>query len=204
VRAAAAQYGGYIVKAASSGSDEDLSVQISFRVPAARFDEALGGVQGLAKKVIARTISGDDVTEEYVDLGSRLKNLEATRDRLMTLLDKATKVDDALSVNTALTDVQGQIEQIQGRMQYLKQSSALSTINVGLVPVPPPTAIVAEDGWQPLEVARGALRNLVALGQGLANVAIVLLIWTPVWLPLLLLGLWLGRRVRRPRTPTVA
>ena len=124
-----------------------------------------------------------------------MRNLEATRDRLLTFLDKATKVEDALAVNNSLNDIQGQIEQAKGRMQYLKQSSALSTITVGLEPVPPVTPIVEEGGWQPVTVARSALRSLIELGQGLANVGIVVLVWTPVWLPLLLLGLWFRRRM---------
>jgi hypothetical protein len=201
VRRLATQLGGYVVRVESNGTDEQLTTRITFRVPAERFDDALTGVQGLAQKIVGRTISGDDVTEEFVDLESRLRNLEATRDRLLTFLDKATRVEDALSVNTSLSEIQGQIEQIRGRMQYLKQSAALSTITVFLAPVPV-TPLVAEGGWQPLEVARGALRSLIELGQGLATVAIVLLVWTPVWLPLLLLGLWARRRFwARPGKP---
>jgi uncharacterized protein DUF4349 len=195
VRALAARLGGYVVKVETSGTDENLTSKITFRVPAQRFDDALSGVQGLAKKVLGRTVSGEDVTAEFVDLDSRVRNLEATRDRLLTFLDKATKVEDALAVNNSLNDIQGQIEQAKGRMQYLKQSSALSTITVALTPVPLPTPIVEEGGWQPVAVARAALRSLIELGQGLASVAIVVLVWTPVWLPLLLLGLWIRRRV---------
>lgn len=210
IRAQVARLGGYVVKVETNGLDESLTSRVTFRVPAERFDDALAGAQGLAKKVIARTITGDDVTEEFVDLESRLRNLEATRDRLLTFLDKATKVEDALSVNTSLSDVQGQIEQVRGRIQYLKQSAALSTVSVSLTPVPV-TPLVEEGAWQPLEVARGALRSLIELGQGLLDVAIVLLVWTPVWLPLLLLALWVRRRLRgrskkvpTPTTPETA
>ncbi len=204
VRALAAKLGGYVVKVQTSGADESLSSTITFRVPAERFDEALAGVQGLAKKVISRTVGGEDVTEEFVDLEARLKNLEATRDRLQSFLDKSTTVEDALKVNQSLSDIQGQIEQLKGRQQYLKQSAALSTITVALSPVPPVAPIVDEGGWQPLAVARGALRGLVGFGQGLANIAIVALVWSPVWLPLVLAGLWLRRRyVRRPARPAV-
>jgi hypothetical protein len=195
VRAKVQALGGYVVRAANSGADEALSAEITFRVPAQRFDEALAGVQGLAKKVLGRTVSGDDVTEEFVDLQSRLRNLEATRDRLVTFLDKAATVEEALKVNESLSQIQGQIEQVKGRTEYLKQSAALSTVTVSLAPVPAVAPIVEEGGWQPLAVARGALRELIGLGQGLANVAIVLLVWTPLWLPLALLGLWVRRRM---------
>lgn len=195
IRDRAAQLGGYVVSVQTSGSDQYLTATVVFRVPADRFDEALGGVQGLAKKVLSNFVTGDDVTEEFVDLESRLRNLEATRTRLLDLLAKANRVEDALQVNNALTDVQGQIEQIQGRMKYLRQSAAMSTITVSLEPVPPQPTIIEEDSWQPLRVARGALRELVQFGQGIVELLIVVGVWTPVWLPIGLVGWWGWRRV---------
>ncbi|MEN9937827.1 MAG: hypothetical protein RLZZ387_4406 [Chloroflexota bacterium] len=204
VRATVERLGGYIVSADTSGADEYMIVRITFRVPSDRFDDALTGVQGLAAKLVSRTVTGADVTEEYVDLESRLRTLEATRDRLLDLLARAATVEEALTVNTALTDVQGQVEQVKGRMQYLKQSSALSTVSVELAPVPV-TPIVPEDEWQPLQVARAALRDLLGFGQGLVNIAIVVLVWSPLWLPLGLLARWGLRRLaagRKPVAPT--
>lgn len=200
LRALVGQLGGYVVKVETTGADEQMSTRVIFRVPAERFDDALAGAQGLAQKVLSRTVGGDDVTEEFVDLDSRLHNLEATRDRLLTFLQKAEKVEDALKVNESLTQIQGEIEQIQGRRQFLQRSAALATISVYLSPVPT-TPILTEDGWQPATVARRALRELLGFGQGLANLAIVALVWTPVWLPLLLAGLWLRRRLRRRPAP---
>jgi hypothetical protein len=202
------QLGGYVVKVETSGTDERMSSHVIFRVPAERFDQALSGVQGLAKKVVARTVSGDDVTEEFVDIEARLGNLEATRDRLQSFLDKAVTVEDALKVNQSLSDLQGQIEQLKGRKQFLQNSASLSTISVTLSPLPAIMPIVDEEGWQPLSVARAALRELVSFGQGLASIVIVTLVWSPVWLPFVLLGLWLSRRMRRrvaqPKAPEAA
>jgi uncharacterized membrane protein len=206
IRAKVAELGGYVVKVETSGADANMTARITFRVPAAQFDTALAGTQGLAKKVLGRTVSGDDVTEEFVDLEARLRNLEATRDRLQSFLDKANTVEDALKVNQSLSEIQGQIEQLKGRKQFLQQSAALSTVSVALMSVPI-TPIVAEDGWQPLNVARGALRDLVSFGQAVANIVIVALVWTPLWLPLLLLGLWGRRKLRigaKPSAPEAA
>lgn len=203
LRARAEQLGGYVVSVQTRGRDEYMASVVTFRVPAEHFEDALSGVEGLARKVLSRTVSGEDVTEEYVDLESRLRNLEATRDRLLDLLDQASRVEDALQVNQALTEVQGEIEIIQGRMKYLTQSAAFSTITADLQPVPPPPVIYEEDSWQPLRVAQEALAGLIEFGQGLANLAIVLLVWTPVWLPLLILARWGWRRLRRGRAPRV-
>lgn len=202
----AQQKGGYIVSTSTYGGGEARGSTIVFRVPAAQFEATMSDVEGIAKEVTERSVSGEDVTEEFVDLGSRLKNLEATRERLLDLLAKANRVEDALSVNQALTDVQGEIEVIQGRMKYLQQSAALSTITANISKVVT-TPIIPEDAWQPLEVARGALNGLIALGQGLVNFAIVLLIWTPFWLPILLLARWgfrklIGKDRKKPTPPS--
>lgn len=189
---------GFVVSSGTSGTEDRLTALITIRVPADRFEETLSRLEGLADRVLSRSVSGEDVTEEYVDLEARLRNLEATRDRLLDLLDEATRVQDALEVNQALSDVQGQIEQLQGRLRYLEQSAALSTINISLVPVPT-TQVVTEDGWQPVEVARGALRDLLGFAQGLGNLLIVLLIWSPVLLVVGLAG-WRGMRFVSNRT----
>lgn len=168
-------------------------------MPAERFETTLNQLEALAVRVLSRSVSGSDVTEEFVDLEARLRNLEATRDRLLDMLNKATRVQDALDVNLALSDVQGQIEQIQGRMRFLSESAAMSTINVSLKPVPV-TPVLAEDGWQPIQVARAALRDLLGFGQSLGNALIVLVVWSPVWV-LLAFGGWRGMRMVRRKLP---
>lgn len=198
LRVTVGQLGGYVVKSETSGDDEAMRSEITFRVPSGRFDQAMSGAQGLAKKVLSRTISGDDVTQEFVDLSARQRALEATRDRLLTLLNKADRVEDALAVNTSLTEIQAQLEQIEGRKKFLTQSAALSTISVMLTPVPLPTPIVEPEGWQPEGVAREALRGLVGFGQALAALAIILAVWSPVW-GLAAVALFWWRRRRKAR-----
>jgi hypothetical protein len=70
------------------------------------------------------------VTEEYTDLSSQLRNLQATEQQLLKLMEKATKVDEILSVQKELSNTRGQIEQIKGRMQYLEKTSTTSLIDV--------------------------------------------------------------------------
>lgn len=194
--------GGYIVQSQSSGSDEYLNMNISFRVPSARFEEALSGVQGMAEEVISSAVRGDDVTEEFVDLDSRRQTLEATRDRLRELLAKAETVEDTLKVNQTLTEYQVEIDQIIGRQKFLSQSSSMSTINLAIAPVPATEPIVSEEGWQPQTIARDALRDLVSFGQVLVSLAIVLLVWSPVWGGLLLFVMFVLRRLNGgPKKP---
>jgi PKD repeat protein len=105
---------------------------ISLRVPAESFDPAMSALAALAVEVNSKSTSSQDVTEEYTDLGARLKNLEATEQQLTTIMKQAQKVEDVLAVQAQLTDIRGQIEQTKGRMQYLERSSATSLIQVNL------------------------------------------------------------------------
>jgi hypothetical protein len=202
LRARAEQLGGYVVSVNTYGYDENKSSTLTVRVPADQFEAMLSDVEGLAREVISRNVSGDDVTQEYVDLESQLRNEEATRDRLLELLERATRVEDALQVNQALGEVQGRIEIIQGRMKYLSQSAAMSTLTIELQPVPPLPTVIEDDAWQPFRTALSALSELVVFFQALADVLIVIAVWIPIWLPIVLLLRWLVRRAARHRPPT--
>lgn len=193
IRALVDATGGYVLSSSASGSDANTVIYASLKIPSEKLDSVITAVERLASKVIYRSMSGSDVTEEYVDLEARLASLEAARDRLLVLLEKAANVEEAVQVNAALTDVQTQIEQITGRMRYLRQGAAMSSLNLEIRPIPV-TEVIDPDSWQPLEDARIALRDLIQFGQDIVSFVIGLAVWTPVWLPLLLLGRYLLRR----------
>lgn len=193
IRALVDATGGYVLSSSASGSDTDTVIYASLKIPSDKLDSVITAVERLAHKVVYRSMSGSDVTEEYVDLEARLASLEAARDRLLALLEKAANVEEAVQVNAALTDVQTQLEQITGRMRYLRQSASMSSLNLELRPIPV-TEVIDPDRWQPLEDARMALRDLIQFGQDIVSFVIGLAVWTPVWLPILLLGRYLWRR----------
>ena len=194
--------GGYVLQSQTSGDEEYRSVQLTFKVPVERFDETVTALEKLGTKVLSRNITGQDVTDEFVDTQSRIRNLEATEKRLLEFLQQAENVEEALQVNQQLSDLQGQIEQAKGRIQFLTQSVAMSTITVDLQP-PTVLAFTQDEPWRPGTTASRAWHSLLAFGQGLADVAIALAIWSPVWGVLLLAGLavrrWLGRRPSSPQ-----
>ncbi len=106
---------GYVLSSATSGDPEHRSVRLSIKVPVENFDDALNKLEALAVKVENRTVTGEDVTDEFVDTQSRLRNLHATEARLLQFLKDAKTVEEALTVNQQLTELQGQIEQASGR-----------------------------------------------------------------------------------------
>jgi hypothetical protein len=127
-----ARFNGVVLSSNLWQDREILYGSTSVRVPAERFDEAMKGIRDLATDITNETTNSQDVTQEYVDLSSQLKNLRATEAQLLKIMDKAEKVEDVLAVQRELTNVRGQIEQITGRMQYLERTSAMSLINVSL------------------------------------------------------------------------
>ena len=203
--------GGYIVSSKTWLQDGFKYAALTMGIPSDQFEVAQRRLRGLALEVQNDTASGQDVSQEYVDLQSRLTNLEATAARIREFLDKATKVADALEVNQQLSDVEGQIEQVKGRMQYLKDRSAFSTIALTLnplVPTPTPHPTPTPVAWQPgktLEAAGGTLGGLL---RGLVDAAIWLgIVLLPFAIPVLALiavVVYFRRRRKKPAAKPVS
>lgn len=163
-------------------SETAKSGYLTVRVPAEGFQSFLDAVSALSVEVTSLSTSGQDVTEEYVDLSSQLANLEATADRVRNFLDEARTTEEALAVNTELSRLEGEIQVIKGRMQYLDQSSAFSSVTINLTPdeLAQPIEI---GGWEPQGVLKDAFEALIQAMQAIASLAI----WFVVFLlPILL------------------
>src|SRR5574341_492885 len=103
---------------------------ITIRVPADAYPSIMTQLRALSKEVLSETSDASEVTEEYTDLQSRIRNLEATENQYLTLLTKAEQIPDILSVQDRLNQVRGEIEQAKGRLQVLDDLTALATITV--------------------------------------------------------------------------
>lgn len=197
-KSTASSLGGFISNSQTVRVDKDrVRVSVTIRVPAEKFDEAIKQLKQAAIRVESEKLAGQDVTEEYIDLSARLRNLEATEKELLALMttvrEKTNRAEEILAVQRELNNVRQQIEQLKGRMQYLERSVALATITLDLIPESL-EAPVAPEGWDPARVARDALRALVNTLQALATVGIYLVIYLlPV---LVIIGVPLGVLVR--------
>ncbi len=128
----AGTFGGHVVSSSVYEDEGRTFGSVVIRVDADSFDSALEAIRALAVEVIRENTSSRDVTEEYVDLTARLRNLERTEAQLLELMEQAESVEVVLEVQRELTNVRGQIEQLQGRIRYLEQTSATSLIEVYL------------------------------------------------------------------------
>jgi hypothetical protein len=190
--------GGYVSDSNVWREGDSLRARITLRVPSDKLTTTLASIRGVAKRVETETIASEDVTAQYVDLDARVRNLEATEEELRQLLvvarTNSRKASEVLEVHQQLTNIRGEIEQAKGRIRYLTQVAAMSSIalEVGTDAVLP--------SWHPSSVMRDASGALVAALQAMATVGIWLLIYVvPVFgtLALMLVGVWkLARRSR--------
>jgi hypothetical protein len=161
-------------------------------VPADQFESTLLRLRALSLRVVDESSSGQDVSEEYVDLQSRLANLEATRDRIRGFLDQAQTVEESLRINQELSNIEDQIEQVKGRMNYLSGRAAFSTIAIQLdpelpaVPTPSPTPTPPPAGWDPGKTFEHASGLATKAAQLLVDAAIYLVVWLPFAVPVLI------------------
>jgi hypothetical protein len=178
------------------------SASITIRIPSEKLDDALAILEGNAVEVRNRNVYGQDITQEYIDNESRLRNLEAAEEQLLNIMEGATKTEDVLDVFAELTRIRSEIEVIKGRLQYLQQSADTSSISIELIP-DIATQPIEVERWQLEGTFNKAVEALIATAQFLVRS----LIWIAIYfLPFgLIIGLvvwlvvWLIHRLRRAK-----
>jgi hypothetical protein len=194
---------GYLASTSLTSEHGPPRANMTIRVPSVNLDDVIRQIAALGR-VLKREISTQEVTEEYVDLTSRRRNLEREEERLLELLQRAGKISDLLQVEQYLGNVRGQIERIAGRMRYLENRVAFSTLNVNLEG-PEPAPSVGGPAWAATDVYRQALRSLRGTGRAFAEIGIWLGVYAAVWVPIVLILIWLLRRaLPRPESEAAA
>lgn len=195
----------YIYKAYTNSGLEVPEATITVRVPADKLDMTIEQIKNMSgdasKYTINESISGQDVTQEYTDLASRLRNLEEADKKLSELYDLAENTEEALAVYSQKIQITEQIEVIKGQMQYYEQSAAMSAISVRLV-AKETIAPVTIAGWEPKGVARDAVQSLINFGKGFVEfliwlVILVLPIIVIIGAPIFFFVRWLIKRGKR-------
>ena len=199
--------GGYTVssnlyKSYTSSGVEVPQANLIIRVPAERLDEAMQKIKDMTgdpkKYTLNESVSGQDVTKEYTDLKSRLRNLEEADAKLSEFYENAANTEDALSIYSQKMQVTEQIEISRGQIKYYDESVSTSSITLQ-IQSKETIAPITVAGWQPSGVARDALQALLDFGKGLVNFLIWLVILVvPIvllfGLPIFFLVRWLKRR----------
>jgi hypothetical protein len=141
---------------------------ISIRIPSGKLDDALKQIKADVIEVRNEDQTGQDVTQQYVDLQSQLDALQAAETQLNTIMQNATKTQDVLDVFNQLESYRQQIDVIKGQMQYYQQASTYSLINVTLI-AEQTVQPIEIGGWKPEGVVRDAIQSLIRFWQGFVN-----------------------------------
>jgi hypothetical protein len=206
----AEQRGGFVVTSESKrhgGSTSNAPayevVSMEMRVPSEHFDAVINEIRGVGGTVVEEKITGQDVTEEYIDLEARIRTQRALEAQLLELLKRAESVQEALGVQREIANVRTVIESVEGRRRFLESQSSLSTIKVTLRP----SALLSSAGTSGffyglkraisngLEVASDITVGLVTFFVALIPVLLLLV------LPAVLIARSVLRRVRRRAPP---
>ncbi|WJH35892.1 DUF4349 domain-containing protein [Paenibacillus sp. CC-CFT747] len=124
--------GAYILQFAENQNSGEKGGNLTIKVPASGFSSLLSDLEKVENLKLQKSMQGQDVTEEYVDLDSRLKARQTAEARLLAFMEKASKADELVAFSNELGKVQEEIEKIKGRMRYLDQNVAMSTIELRL------------------------------------------------------------------------
>jgi hypothetical protein len=199
--------GGFVVTSESKQrqvgeSKQELEVNLVVRVPATQFGAALDQIRSTGSRVIQEKITGQDVTEEFIDLEARIRTQKALESQFLEIMKQAYKVADALEVQRQIADVRTEIEKLEGRKRFLENRASLSTITVDLQS---PTAIAVNTSGFGRNI-----REAVADSVDVASAIVLFLIrFVIVMIPILILiilpGWFLARfALRRTRKMQLA
>jgi hypothetical protein len=189
------------------------AVHMLVRVPVDRFEELRTAVKQGVIRVDRDSIEARDVTKEFVDTTARLQNLRAREEQYRAILRRAYTVEDTLQVTEKLSEVRGEIEALQGSLNYLKNQAEMSTLRISIIAEAEER--VAGIHWRPLYQIKAAMMGGLAGLSDYANTMFVVLFRVPailLWLLTLLVGgmvgwrlaLWVWTRLKSVLAPAVS
>ncbi|MGM8214802.1 DUF4349 domain-containing protein [Bacillaceae bacterium W0354] len=197
------QMNGFIVQSSEyqHGENENKFGEIVVRIPQEHFQSFMNHVETTSTEVLSKTTEGTDVTEEYVDLESRLRSKEAVEERLISFMNDAEKTEDLLKISNDLSTVQEEIERIKGKMNYLENHVSFSTITINIqekrVTIP---EIQSTKELNTMENATKLFMDTINFILNVASKIVVIFIGlSPIIVPLLIVGVFILIRVKRSK-----
>ncbi|MEO8625400.1 MAG: DUF4349 domain-containing protein [Candidatus Limnocylindrales bacterium] len=187
--------GGHVAASNANDTGNGKSANVTYRIPADRWSDALSGLKGLATRVTNEQTSSEDVTAKVVDLDARLANLRSTELALQAIMAKATTITDILKVQAELTQTQGDIESMTAQRDLMANQAALATLEVGFNLPAVAQVTQASTGWDLGKEIDSALASLVRLLQGVVTLLVWLVVVVlPVVIPVLIF-IWIASRL---------
>jgi len=190
--------GGFVVlsesKQRQSEGKQDLVVNVVVRIPAQQFDAALNEIRSQGTSVIQEKATGQDVTEEYIDLEARIRTQKALELQFLEIMKQANKVADALEVQRQIADVRTEIEKLEGRKRFLENRATLSTITVNLQT---PTPIVVSTSGFGRNIREAVADSITVAGAIVLFLIRFVIVMVPILVLIILPGALLARFIYR-------
>lgn len=193
----AKQSGGFMVESSYNRPEETPLATVTIRVPTPKLDGTLSHIRSLGVKVTSENLVGTDVTDQYVDIEAQLLTLEKTKAKFEELRDKAVTIEDTLNVQRELTNLQQQIDSYKGQKQSLEKNAQLTRITIYLATDELALPYTPDQAFRPNLVFKQAVRGLLTTAQDVAEIGIWLAVYAVVWLPIVLVIIWLALRSRK-------
>ncbi len=190
------QIGGYMVNSNISNPVDTPSAMIVIRIPADRLEESLTYFRNQSIKVVSENIYGKDVTDQYIDLDTRLSTLEQTKEKYESILSTATQVEDITKVTREIINIQSQIDSIKGQQESLEENSRLAKLTIYLSTDEIALPYTPDETFRPSVIFKLAVRSLISSLRDIASLAIWLGVYSVIWLPILVLIYIFRRRLK--------
>lgn len=174
---------GILVNKSVSKPSEAQTGYITVRVPLDKSSNFINDLKKMAVKVVYENTNGNDVTDQYYDIQSRLDTLEKNKTRFQEIMDAATKTDEILNIQNQIFSLQDQIDSLKGRLKYLDETSKTVLISISLSTDELSLPYSPDNSWRPSVVFKEAVRSLVLNLRGVGEWLIWTLVYSIFWIP---------------------
>ncbi len=190
-------FGGFVISSNIYGGKEGENGMINIRIPKEKKSEFLSFIQKEVINIVNESASGEDVTDNYFDIQKRVEILEKNKARFEQIMLRAEDVNEILRVQREIFNLQSQIDSFIGQKQYIEKTSATVKYSISLSTDAYAFSYLPKDGWNALSIFKEAVRSLVLTLRGFGTNAIWILVYGVIWLPIVLVIIFVYRKYWR-------
>lgn len=195
--------GGYMVNSNLSNPQDNPTETLTIRIPQNKLNSILDSLRKMSVKVVSENLIGNDVTDQYVDIDAKLATLNKTKAKFEDILEKAVNVQDILTVQREIINLQSQIDSQKGQQQYLEKNAELTKITIYLSTDELSLPFTPNQPWRPDVIFKNAVRSLFETLQGLGSLLIWTVVFSVVWIPLMIIVYIVKKRKKPTGIPLI-
>jgi hypothetical protein len=189
--------GGYFLNTNISRPNQGEDANITMRVPVEKVSEIKNFLRQNSVKVVSENITSDDITDQYVDIQSRIETLNQMKQRVQAILDEAKTVDEMIRIQNQLFELQNQIDSYTGQLKYIESTAKTSLISVNLSTDELALPYAPNKSWRPSLIFKEAVRSLMETLQGAGATIIWIGVYSVILIPLAIVAYLVWKIIRR-------